>query len=125
MNDKFGQFDWKCFKDEEPEYGRFVYAYMPWGEESIDIGKAEDFNFRDTDYWCYVFIPDAPKIEQKEDKDVCIFKEVSSIQFFIRYIYKDLIDASNKIDKLEKKQEMRIDKIEHTLNNLCKILKKE
>ncbi len=71
MNDKFGQFEWKCYKDTQPEPQRFVYTYFPdyQGLEAttsgVDISIAEDVNWDDEDYWCYVFIPDAPKIEKE------------------------------------------------------------
>ena len=66
MNDKFGQFDWKCWKDEKPDSDKYVYTYFPdhAENEEVDIQIAEDVNWDDEDYWCYVFIPDAPKVEK-------------------------------------------------------------
>jgi len=49
----------------QPEFNRYVYTYFPGGGPGVDISIASDVSWDDEDYWCYVFIPDEPRIEKK------------------------------------------------------------
>lgn len=55
-------FKWNCYKDVKPESGRYVYVIDPTDiDDEIDIGRPSHYTWLDTYYWCYVYIPDAPR----------------------------------------------------------------
>lgn len=71
MNEKFGQFDWKCWKDEKPDEDMPIYAYREdIVSDVVSVGYEGDFHMNDNTYWCYVFIPDAPKIEKNMNERI-------------------------------------------------------
>lgn len=46
MNDKFGQFDWKCYKDKKPSLDVYIYIYNPYRhEEGVNIGLVSEYVF--------------------------------------------------------------------------------
>ncbi len=64
------EFKWNCYKDLKPERDMYVYTYFPEYRTNgvgIDVGidLAKNIGWDDCDYWCYVFIPNPPKIEEK------------------------------------------------------------
>jgi hypothetical protein len=66
MNDKFGQFEWHCWKDRKPIENQYIYFYDSCdGIGEISVGCANEYSSDDDCYWCYVFIPNPPKIEKK------------------------------------------------------------
>jgi len=64
MNEKFGQFTWNNYKDVKPAEDKYIYAFFPEEGGEVYVGMEEEFAWEGECYWCYVFIPDAPKIEK-------------------------------------------------------------
>ncbi len=65
MNITFGSFIWNCWKDVKPDPEKYIYANFPNLRNKVYVGTEDFFRWDDMSYWCYVFIPDAPKIEKK------------------------------------------------------------
>ena len=58
---------WNCYKDIKPESNLYVYVIdMSNLEDKVDIGKVCQYNWKDSYYWCYVYIPDVPKRKKLE-----------------------------------------------------------
>jgi hypothetical protein len=97
MSDKFGEFKWNCYKDTHPKSGMHVYVYdIERKGDEIDIDVAENFCWEDSYYWCYVYMPDAPVIEKKEEatiSDLC----------------KVMYTLQEKIKRIETKTDLIID----------------
>lgn len=98
MNEKFGQFNWKCWKDEKPDEDKPVYVYADDIEgDRVSVGYIDDFHVNEDVYWCYVFIPDAPrlcKVSSKTMHDISnSFKDLAII----------VSRLENRIMKIEEK----------------------
>jgi hypothetical protein len=96
MTDKFWGFKWNQWKDKKPEVNKYVYVYCLDNKElGVFICLSDDFLFDDNDYWVYVYMPDAPKIEKTKLKPCNVLKDCSN----------DYILALEKrIEELERKK---------------------
>ena len=79
MRDRLDNFIWFCYKDKQPENNMIVYVYFP-GETGVDVGLANDYEWDDDMYWCYVFIPDAPRVEKKDEERMSLEERVSVLE---------------------------------------------
>lgn len=98
MKDNFGEFEWKNYKDVQPEANMYVYVYFV-DEDEVDIGLAKEYDWAGDMYWCYVYMPDVPKIEKKED--ICLSVRVENMENFINIFHKELMKINEKVKKLE------------------------
>lgn len=90
MKDKFGQFDWKCCKDDKPTHQSWIYIYyadIPDGD--VEIIQENDCSFDDYTYWCYVFIPDPPKIE----KNTTLEERISYLEKTLSGLCKRILES--------------------------------
>jgi hypothetical protein len=66
MKEGFGEFKWTCFKDAKPELYKQIYFYDAFdGIGEVTIGLSGVCEHDDNCYWCYVYMPDPPKVEEK------------------------------------------------------------
>jgi hypothetical protein len=94
MNDKFGQFEWHCWKDRKPDKDKYLYIhiYDEDFKDSVDIGQLTDYDWDDNFYWCYVYMPESPKIEKKKLEPCNQLRDCSN-----NYI----LSLENRIEKIE------------------------
>ena len=100
MNDEFGSWIWYCWKDKKPDDGEYIYVYWSdYPEYEVDIGKPEEFNVSldENTYWCYVYIPDKPKIEEKLSLEYRIEKLEKANQFIFEHLQKRAYEINDKL----------------------------
>lgn len=102
MSEKFGEFDWKCWKDEKPEDGYIYIFHADHPDWGVEIVTTYDTIFDDFTHWCYVFIPDPPKIEKRKLEPCNQLRDCSN-----NYI----LALEDRIEKLEEKLSLVIKKL--------------
>ena len=80
--DVLGTWNWKRFSEEQPKDNLYIYVYY---NSILSVGKVSEYTQKALNecYWCYVYMPDAPKIEKKltlEDRLECLEKIVNEIK---------------------------------------------
>jgi len=85
-----GEFNWHCYKDLKPKNDLFVYVFdVSNARDKIDIGKAEQYFWRDTYHWCYVYIPDAPESKKLEPFILELESRIEKLEKFIKIRYEE------------------------------------
>jgi len=93
MNNKFGQFEWHCWKDKKPDEDKYIYVYICDEDikDTVDIGTADEYSWDENMYWYYVFMPDAPKIEKELSLEDRIKSLEDKIDLLMRKIHASTI----------------------------------
>lgn len=89
MKEKFSELDWKWAKNCQPISDRYIYVFHEdHPEVRVYVINSSSLDLDEYDYWCYVFIPDAPQIEKKTS----IEERLDKLEIFIR---KCIVDFTN------------------------------
>jgi hypothetical protein len=121
MNDKFGSWIWYCWKDKKPDDGEYIYVYWSdYPEYEVDIGKPEEFNVSldENTYWCYVFMPDIPKISKIDNK--CAFDKINELEDRINKLNIIISDMTESHDRLLNMINKLHDRLLNMINKLHK-----